>query len=276
MTRWMRLFLRLLVFAALTAGGIWLGQQVMTDPGYVLFALGGYAIEMSFWIFLICLIVVIVSFWIVSGLLWRTGQLPVVLWRAFGSVRRDRADRRVAEGALWLQRGEPDRALQLLTKDSVNDSVPAVHWILAAIASAQLEDTVAADQYLSRAQSLMRDVPKPLLVAPLPTRFNELTRALNKQWNEDWVLLACRLDCEDPLVRLRDLQRFEKRHSASPMLALVQAKLARWAGLEAEATHYRSRAHKLAPDDPRILLEAVEAALGPHPALQELAAVLDA
>ena len=45
MTRWMRLFLRLLVFAALTAGGIWLGQQVMTDPGYVLFALGGYAID---------------------------------------------------------------------------------------------------------------------------------------------------------------------------------------------------------------------------------------
>ena len=44
MTRWMRLFLRLLVFAALTAGGIWLGQQVMTDPCYVLFALGVYAI----------------------------------------------------------------------------------------------------------------------------------------------------------------------------------------------------------------------------------------
>lgn len=276
MTRWMRLLFRILLFAGLTAAGIWLGQQVMADPGYVLFALGGYAIEMSFWIFLVCLILITVSLFMLTGLVWRTGQFPIAVWRAVGSVRRDRADRRVAEGALWLQRGQPERALKLLTKDSVNDSVPAVHWILAAIASAQLEDTLAADQYLARAQSLMRDVPKPLLVAPIPTRFSELARALNKQWNEDWVLLAARLECEDPLVRLRDLQRFEKRHSESPMLALAQAKLARWAGLEAEAAHYRSRAQKLAPEDPRILLEAVDAAVGPHPALQELAAVLDA
>ena len=91
-----------------------------------------------------------------------------------------------------------------------------------------------------------------------------------------YLLLVAVLGILSGWQSLRDLQRFEKRHSASPMLALVQAKLARWAGLEAEATHYRSRAQKLAPDDPRILLEAVEAALGPHPALQELAAVLDA
>lgn len=276
MSRWMRLGVRLLVFVLLVSGGIWLGQQVMADPGYVLFALGGYAVEMSFWVFLVTLLLVTVSLWFLAGLVWRTSQLPGAMWRAFTFLRRDRADRRVAEGALWLQRGDPARALTLLTRDHVNESAPAVHWILAAMAAAQLDDSEGAQRYLSRAEALMTKVPKPVLSAAPPTDFKGLVRALNKQWQDDWVLLATRLEAQDPLTRLRELQRFEKRHSESPMLALAQAKLARLAGLEAEAAHYRSRAQTIAPEDPRILLEVVEAAVGPHPALQDLATVLDA
>lgn len=276
MTRWMRVGVRVLLFAVLVAGGIWLGQQVMADPGYVLFSVGGYAVEMSFWVFMVTFVVGTVSVWFLTGLVWRTGQLPIVMWRALGSLRRDRADRRVAEGALWLQRGDPARALTLLTKDHVTESAPAVHWILAAMAAAQLEDSEGAQRYLARAETLMTKIPKPVLSSLPPTDFKGLVRALTKHWQEDWVLLATHLEIQDPLTRLRELTRFEKRHADSPMLALAQAKLARLAGLDAEAAHYRNRAQTLAPDDPKVLLEAVEAAVGPHPALQNLATVLKA
>lgn len=271
MSRWMRLLLSIGLIAGFVAGGIWLGQQVMADPGYVLFAVGGYAVEMSFWVFLLCMIVLTLLIWVITGIVLGTGRMPLVLWRALGSARRDRADRRVAEGALWLQRGQPDRALTLLTKEGVADSAPAVHWILAAMAAKQVDQPDAVERYLQRAEALMRQVPKPVIAPAEPTGFAELKTKLKKHWTEEWVLLAMELDCTDPLARLRAMHAFEKQHSESPMLALVQAKLARLAGLEAEASHYRSKAEALAPNDPRVLLESLEAACGPHPSIQRLA-----
>ena len=68
MSSFLRTSIWVAVLGTLLALGLYLGDRVKTDPGYVLFAYGGYAVEMSLWVFLIVLVVFTVVFWIVFGL----------------------------------------------------------------------------------------------------------------------------------------------------------------------------------------------------------------
>ena len=56
MSRLLRISIWVSVLGALLAFGLYLGDRVKADPGYVLFAYGGYTIEMSLWAFIILFI----------------------------------------------------------------------------------------------------------------------------------------------------------------------------------------------------------------------------
>ena len=60
MSRLIRLSIWLGILGALLALGLYLGDRVKADPGYVLFAYGGYTIEMSLWAFVICFLAITV------------------------------------------------------------------------------------------------------------------------------------------------------------------------------------------------------------------------
>ncbi len=164
MSRLIRLLIGLGLFGGLLALGLYLGERVQTDPGYVLFAYAGVTVEMSLWTFVIVFIALSVMLWILFGIGQMLGQAPLSMWRLFGRARHRRADGRLIEGALWLRRDAPKRALDVLKKDANSESLPALHWLLASEAARRNEEYEVSEAYLAKAEQLIPHVPKPLPV----------------------------------------------------------------------------------------------------------------
>jgi uncharacterized protein HemY len=269
-SRLLRISIWVSVLGALLAFGLYLGDRVKADPGYVLFAYGGYTIEMSLWAFIILFIVVTVVLWIVFGLGNALGRLPLSVFRAWGRMRHRKADSRLIEGALWLRRDEPARALAVLKKDASSESLPALHWLLASEAARRLEELDESERYLEAAEQLMASIPKAIEHDPKPTAFKPLMKALKKQWREDWALALETVGDEDALSRLALLNPLAKAHTDSLALEIVQARLEMAAGLDAEAKHHIERANALDSDNPLVNLLHVEIESGRTEALEML------
>ena len=270
MNRLLRISIWLTVLWALLAFGLYLGDRVKADPGYVLFAYGGFTIEMSLWAFIILFIAVTVVLWIVFGLSSALGRLPLGVFRAWGRMRHQKADSRLIEGALWLRRDEPARALAVLKKDASSESLPALHWLLASEAARRLEELDESERYLEAAEQLMASIPKAIEHDPKPTAFKPLMKALKKQWREDWALALETVGDEDALSRLALLNPLAKAHTDSVALEIVQARLAMAAGLDAEGKHHIERANALDSDNPLVHLLRVEIESGRTEALEML------
>jgi uncharacterized protein HemY len=269
-SRLLRISIWVTVLGALLAFGLYLGDRVKADPGYVLFAFGGFTIEMSLWAFIILFIAVTVVLWIVFGLGSALGRLPLGVFRAWGRMRHRKADSRLIEGALWLRRDEPARALAVLKKDATSESLPALHWLLASEAARRLEELDESERYLEAAEQLMASIPKAIEHDPKPTAFKPLMKALKKQWREDWALALETVGDEDALSRLALLNPLAKAHTDSVALEIVQARLAMAAGLDAEGKHHIERANALDSDNPLVHLLRVEIESGRTEALEML------
>lgn len=270
MSRLIRLIVWIAVLTGLLALGLYLGDRVQADPGYVLFAYGGYTLEMSLWTAAVVFLLLMVAAWVLLGVGGALGRTPFALFQAWGRVRHRRADGRLVEGALWLRRDQPERALAVLKQDATSESLPALHWLLASEAARRLEQNEVSTQYLETAEELMRRVPKPVVEARAPEQFHTLLKSLKKHWREDWALQLESVGDEAPLERLSALTSLVKQHPESVALAIVEARLAMAAELEAEAKHHIARAVTLSPDHPLVLALQIEVAGGRTPALDQL------
>ena len=86
MSRAVRIAIWITGFGALLALGLYLGDRVKADSGYVLFAYGGYTVEMSLWAFIFIFLAVTVILWIIFGLGGALGRLPQNAWKASCSM----------------------------------------------------------------------------------------------------------------------------------------------------------------------------------------------
>lgn len=270
MSRAVRIAVWIAGFGALLALGLYLGDRVKADSGYVLFAYGGYTVEMSLWAFIVIFLAVTVILWIVFGLGGALGRLPQNAWKAWSRMRHRKADSRLIEGALWLRRDEPERALSVLKKDASFESLPALHWLLASEAARRLEQLDESERYLKSAERLMANIPKAVEHNPRPAEFKPLMKALKKEWREDWALALETIGDDDALSRLAILNSLAKVHTDSVALEIVQARLAMAAGLDAEAKHHTDRANQLDSDHPLVHLLSIEAESGRTAALEQL------
>jgi uncharacterized protein HemY len=271
-TRLIRLLIGLTAFGGLLALGLYLGERVQADPGYVLFAYAGTTVEMSLWTFVLVFIAVSVVLWVLFGLAQILGQAPFKAWRVIGRAQHRRADGRLIEGALWLRRDAPERALAVLKKDSDTETLPALHWLLASEAARRNADHAVSETYLAKAEQLMPHVPNPLPVERPPTEFKALVKSLKKHWREDWALLLESVGSEDALTRLSRLIPLTQHIQASVSLEIVQARLAMRASLEAEAAHHIMQAKALDAENPLVMLLEIEQAAGSSDALEQLRA----
>ena len=270
MSRAVRIAIWITGFGALLALGLYLGDRVKADSGYVLFAYGGYTVEMSLWAFIIIFLAVTVILWIVFGLGAALGRLPQNAWKAWSRIRHRKAESRLVEGALWLRRDEPERALSVLKKDASFEPLPALHWLLASEAARRLDQPDESERYLESAERLMANIPKAVEHDPRPSEFKPLIKALKKEWREDWALALETIGDDDPLSRLATLNSLAKVHTDSVVLEIVQARLAMAVGLDAEAKHHIDRANQLDSDHPLVHLLSIEAESGRTAALEEL------
>lgn len=270
MNRLLRILVWISVLGAILSLGLYLGDRVKSDPGYVLFAYDGFTVEMSLWVFLIVFTLVTVTLWIVFGLGGALGRLPLNMFRFWGRMRHQKADSRLIEGALWLRRDEPQKALSVLKKHANSESLPALHWLLASEAARRLEQSDESAQYLAVAEGLMAKIPKAIERDPMPTEFKSLVKSLKKEWREDWAIGLETVGDEDALTRLAGLNSLAKTHADSIALEIVQARLALSAGLEAEAKHHVERAIQMDSEHPLVHLLRIEIDSGRTEALEDL------
>ena len=270
MSQFFRLTAWITSFATLLGLGLYLGDRVKADPGYVLFAYGGYTIEMSIWIFLICSLAVTFIVWLFFGLSGALGRLPGHVWSIWDRMRHRRTDFRLTESALWLRRDEPGQALSLLKSHFGRKSKPALHYILASEAARRLNQTDESEKYLKSAERLMKRVPDIIRRDSMPKEFKTLIRALKKDWREDWALGLETIGGEEPLSRLALLKQLANSQTNSVALEIVQGRLALICGLEAEAKHHVDRALLLDPLNPLVMVLALEAETSRSDILEKL------
>ena len=270
MSQFFRLTAWITSFATLLGLGLYLGDRVKADPGYVLFAYGGVTIEMSFWTFVIIFVGSAISFWLFFGLGGELARLPMRIWGAWDRMRHRRADFRLVESALWLRRDEPELALSLLKRHARSESIPALHWILASEAARRLNQPAESEKYLASAERLMEIIPNTIARDPMPKEFKSLVKALKKDWREDWALELETVGGEGPLSRLSYLNRMAKSQPNSVALEIVQGRLALACDLEAEARHHVSQAKGLDPLNPLVLALVLEAETSRSTTLEDL------
>lgn len=270
MSRWIGLVFRIAVVVAVVAVGLWLGARISADSGYVLFAYGSTTVEMSLWTFVGGSLLLVMALWLVIGVLSEVGRAPFWVVRSVRGIRHRRADSRLVEGALWLRRDQPDKALALLKQSSKSESLPALHWLLASEACRRLDRMETSNTYLQRAEAMMAKVPAALPEPVQPDTFDGLVKVLKKRWNEAWAWSLDAEDRHDPLARLTVLNGLLKEHKESLALAVVMARTAHRADLSAEALHHQGRAQQLDREHPLVLCLEVELAVGSSAALNRL------
>ena len=264
----MRLMLWFVILACLLALGLLLGDRIQNDAGYALLAYGEYSIEMSIWTACIALIVVAGALWIVFGLSGFLSNVPVkliLLWRSIGLKR---ADTRLVQGAFWLRQDNPGLALSVLQRDARQESLPALHWLLASEAARRLDLFEESAAYLETAESMMIKVPKQIAPTLMPQTFRGLVRSLKKNWREDWAFQLEIIGDEDALTRLSALNALSNYRSLA--LEVVLARLALASDLMVEATHHIDRARQLDAQHPLVICLDLESQFGRTPDLELL------
>lgn len=140
----------LVLVAALILGGV-VGVLMARDPGYVLVAYQGVAVETSLWIALALLTAAFVLVYLLIRLLVRLGRSPGSL-HGWQQRRRMAAARAQTErGLLLLAEGRFQEARKLLAAAAGRVDEPLVNYLYAARAAQELGDTRGRDELLRAA-----------------------------------------------------------------------------------------------------------------------------
>ena len=128
------LVIKVLVAFAILAIGVWLGEKIQTDPGYVLLVYGGWSLESSIWVFLLLLSLAMVLAYgsVRLASKWRVHQ-HLGRWRE--GVRNRQSIQRTKDGLSALARGQFAKAFRLFVRSAENAHLPALSYLLAALAA---------------------------------------------------------------------------------------------------------------------------------------------
>lgn len=216
-----RLFLAILVTLLLAAG---LASAISYDPGYLLISFGRYTLETTLWVGLLALLVAIaavVMLWgVVRRVLERSGAMS--RWRQHRRQRRGQQE--AARGMVAFVEGDFDKARKRFERAARHAAAPLVDYLMAARASAALDDRESAYGYFRAASD--SDKSAKLAVA--------LTQA-------EWQLSAGLL--EQALATLSNLDDRNARHPrALRLLSEVTERLGDWQRLQALVPQLRKRA----------------------------------
>lgn len=144
-----KLFAIALVALLLGAGIVGI---IETDPGYVLVAYGNYTLEASLWVGLLLLLLLVLLVFMVLRLVYQllSGQRSLVSW--LGARKSRKALRLSTRGAISFIEGNWHTARRQLVSGAANNEAPLMNYLLAARASAQLQDTDKVHEYLRAAR----------------------------------------------------------------------------------------------------------------------------
>lgn len=149
---------RLLLMSILfIVGGAVLLELIRSDTGYVLIAVGGKTVEMSFWVAIGLLLTAALALWFAVFLLKRlyrllTGGLGIGLGLA---TKRDRkVEERTTSGLIYFIEGNWRAAKKDLLKAAKHAQSPLVHYLTAARCSYELGERDETHQLLHQAEKI--------------------------------------------------------------------------------------------------------------------------
>jgi HemY protein len=144
-----KLFAIALVTLLLGAGIVGI---IQTDPGYVLVAHGNYTLEASLWVGLLLLLLLVLSIFLLLRLVYQifSGQRSLVSW--WGARKSRKASRLSTRGTISFIEGNWDIARRQLVSGAAHNESPLLNYVLAARASAQLQDGEKIQEYLRAAK----------------------------------------------------------------------------------------------------------------------------
>ncbi len=143
---------RLYIAAVLAlAAGMFAGLVMRQDPGYVLFSWGQTTVEMSLWVALVLLFVLLVGFHLFLRFLSGVRH-PLRALNLFSSASRDkRALKSTVRGLLLLAEGQWRKAERLLDKSADRSGTPLINYLAAARAAHNQGRNEQTDQLLQKA-----------------------------------------------------------------------------------------------------------------------------
>jgi HemY protein len=146
-----KLFAIALVTLLLGAGIVGI---IETDPGYVLVAYGNYTLEASLWVGLLLLLLLVLSIFLLLRLVYQilSGQRSLVSW--LGARKSRKALRLSTRGTISFIEGNWDVARRQLVSGAAHNEAPLLNYLLAARASAQLQDADKVHEYLRSAKAV--------------------------------------------------------------------------------------------------------------------------
>lgn len=143
---------------------IFLGLHIQKDPGYALFAIGVWTMEMPLWVFGTCLLI----FFIVlhSGLnaCYQLGSLHYRIKQYFKFWRTKSSQSHTKEGLIAFSEGNWARSEKLLIKGLPSSDSPLINYLTAAKAAQEQNELHRRDKYLREAERSMPDTKIAILL----------------------------------------------------------------------------------------------------------------
>lgn len=142
------LFVACLIALAAATGLVILIEK---DPGYLLIAWGSYTLEMTVWVALAALAVVVLTLWLITALLRRTFAMGTAVQNVLVHQSEKRTQQQTARGLIAFIEGNWERSRELLLASSGKSETPLLNYLIAARASHQLGDLSQRGEYLKHA-----------------------------------------------------------------------------------------------------------------------------
>lgn len=143
----------ILLFIVL-AGGAWVGEKMVQDPGYVLISYNNSTLETSIWVMLLAsFFAFLIAHWALN-LFFKMG-LPT---RHFGEWRKNRiartAQKRTFKGLVALSQGQWWQAQRLLSQTAPVAAQPLVNYLGAAKAAHEQGEAEQCDTFMAKAREI--------------------------------------------------------------------------------------------------------------------------
>jgi HemY protein len=131
--------------------GVGIVVVIQTDPGYVLVAYGNYTLEASLWVGLLLLLLMVALVFLLLRLVYRIAGGHRSLFSWLGERKTRNAQRLTNRGLISFAEGNWLEARRQLMRGAQNNDAPLANYLLAARASAQLQEPDKVKQYLTAA-----------------------------------------------------------------------------------------------------------------------------
>lgn len=148
---------KLIFFYIALVFAIFLGLNIEKDPGYALFAIGVWTVEMPLWVFAVCVLLLFATLHYTLNACYQLGSLHYRIKQYLSHWRTRSSQSHTKDGLIAFSEGNWARAEKLLIKGLPSSDSPLINYLIAAKAAQEQHELHRRDKYLREAKRSMPD-----------------------------------------------------------------------------------------------------------------------